>query len=527
MLDRLRIALLTLSIALGGCASLPEQVPRAPSTAIASADTTPLDKIALASRPANASLSGFRVIHVGITALHARLDLLRAAQRSLDLQYYHMHDDETGRLILRELRNAAQRGVRVRLLIDDMYTQGMEPLLLGLAAFPNAEVRLFNPFPTRGGSVSRFALSLADFSRVHRRMHNKLFVADGAVAIVGGRNLGNDYFFRSETINFLDFDSVVVGAVLPQLGSLFDAYWNSQHAYPVASIMRSGDGAEQRQRTFDQAVSGDRAPEPPAPPATDRLGYPPLSVDLARGTFALSWGPASAYADPPDKAIGKARAEVLPSGATLDNIRRTVVAEMSRANEELFVTSPYFVPGEAALEAMRNNLARGLQISVLTNSLAATDEAVVHTGYRRYRVAMLRAGVRLYELSPNHSRHLVLAGMQPVPFRLHTKNVVLDQKVAFVGSMNLDPRSEEHNTELGVLARDPIMARDMRQIIELFKREASYEVRLAPQRRYGLEWVRVDKAGQVVEIYDDEPGVDRWTLWKVNILSVLVPESLL
>ena len=169
----------------------------------------------------------------------------------------------------------------------------------------------------------------------------------------------------------------------------------------------------------------------------------------------MSWGPARAYADPPDKAIGTARAEVLPSGATLDNIRRTVVAEMSRANEELFLTTPYFVPGPAALEGMRNNVLRGLQISILTNSLAATDEPVVHGGYRRYREAMLRAGVRLYELSPEHSRHLVLAGMQPVPFRLHTKNAVLDHKVAFIGSMNLDPRSEEHNTEFGVHCTRP------------------------------------------------------------------------
>ena len=526
MVAWLRVALLPLLLAMVGCASLPEPGPRTPSVAIAASDTTPLDRMAQASRPADAGLSGFRVIHVGITALHARLDLLRAAQRSLDLQYYHLHDDETGRLILRELRNAAQRGVRVRLLLDDMYTQGMEPLLLGLAAFANVEVRLFNPFPTRGSTASRFASALADFSRINRRMHNKLFIADGAVAIVGGRNLGNDYFFRSETINFLDFDAVVVGAVLPQLGSLFDAYWNSPHSYPVATIMPSSDSPAQRQQAFDAAVAVEQAPVPPAPPAADRLGYPPLSVDLARGTFALSWGPARAYADPPDKAIGKARAEVLPSGATLDNIRRTVVAEMSRAKEELFLTTPYFVPGPAALEGMRNNVARGLRISILTNSLAATDEPVVHGGYRRYREEMLRAGVRLYELSPNHSRHLVLAGMQPVPFRLHTKNAILDRKVVFIGSLNLDPRSEEHNTEFGVIVDDPVLARDMYQIIDLFKREAAYEVLLAPQKGYGLEWVYRDKAGQVT-VYDDEPGVDRWTWWKVNFLSVLVPEGLL
>lgn len=526
MVDWLRIALLILPIVLCGCASLPEPVHRTPSNTLAAVDATPLYNVVRASMPGDASLSGFRLIHISITALHARLELMRAAQRSLDLQYYQLQDDETGRLVLRELRNAAERGVRVRLLIDDMYTQGMEPLLLGLAAYPNAEVRLFNPFPTRGSVVSRFAAALTDFARINRRMHNKLFVADGVVAIVGGRNLSNEYFFRSETINFLDFDAIVAGAVLPQLNSLFDIYWNSPRAYSVEAIMRSADSPAQRRQAFDDKVAPGRAPEPPAPPPIDWLGYPPLSADLANGKLDLAWGPARAYADPPDKVIGSSRAELLPSGAELDNIRRTVTGEFARASEELFLTTPYFVPGPAGMQGMRSHIARGVQISVLTNSLASTDESVVHGGYRRYREEMLRAGVRLYELSPVLSQRLLLAGTQPIPFRLHTKSAIIDRKVAFIGSMNLDPRSDNYNTELGVIAHVPSLARDMYRMIDLSKCRAAYEVRLAPQRRLGLEWMHVDETGRT-EVLDDEPGIDLWTRWKLNLLSVLVPEGLL
>ncbi len=522
------------SLFLGGCASLPppQEQPLTLAIPAPTVPETPLDRIVAASRPADASLSGFRLIHIGSTALPARLELLRRAQRSLDVQYYHLHDDDTGRLVLRELRDAARRGVRVRLLLDDMYTQNMDRLLVGLASEPNVQVRLFNPFPTRGSPLSRFGASLFDFSRVNNRMHNKLLLADGVLAVIGGRNVGDEYYFRSATINFFDLDAVTAGAVVPQLASLFDEYWNSPHVLPVQAVARlpgvpgSADAAEALRREFDTHVAGNRAPEPPAPEPRDRLGYPPLSDDFTRGRLDLGWGTAQAWADPPEKAVGRPVPRALPSGAQLGNIRVALVEEISRAKEEVFFTTPYFVPGDRSLATMRQNMARGVRLSALTNSLSSTDEQVVHTGYRRYRDNMLRAGVQLYELHPTLSKGLLLPGMPDVPFRLHTKSAVLDKKVAFLGSLNLDPRSQEHNTELGVIAHEPRLAADIHKMITLYKNVAAYQVRLKPGTERDLEWVHTDAKG-TTQVLDSEPGEDWWTRTKLYWQSLLIPETLL
>ena len=212
-----------------GCASLPEPVPQPPTTAIKATPDTALGKIALASQP-DADLSGFRLMPSGGFAFSTRIELARRASRTLDVQYYQIENDETGRFLLRTLRDAALRGVRVRLLMDDLFTSGEDELLIALAATPNLELRLFNPFPAgRSSLFRRFAASLFDFDRVNRRMHNKLFIADGAMAVAGGRNIGNQYFTRTLDDNFIDLDTFVVGALLPRLGSLFDQYWNSAY----------------------------------------------------------------------------------------------------------------------------------------------------------------------------------------------------------------------------------------------------------------------------------------------------------
>ncbi|HZF85021.1 MAG TPA: phospholipase D-like domain-containing protein [Burkholderiaceae bacterium] len=525
---------LALAVGLAGCASLPPPAERPETLAIPAPTTpaTPLDHIVAASRPTDSTLSGFRLLHIGSTALAARLELLRRAQRSLDVQYYHVHNDDTGRLVLRELRDAARRGVRVRLLLDDMYTQGMDRLLVGLASEPRVEVRLFNPFATRGSAASRFGAGLFDFARINNRMHNKLLMADGVLAVIGGRNVGDEYYFRSPVINFFDLDAVTAGAVVPQLASLFDAYWNSPHVRPVQAVARlpgapdSADSAEALRREFDTHVAGDRAPEPPPPPPVDRMGYAPLAADFTRGRLDLGWGAAQAWADPPEKAIGRPEQRELPSGARLGNIRVALVDEISRAREEVFFTTPYFVPGDRSLAQMRQNIARGVQLSALTNSLGSTDEQVVHTGYRRYRDNMLRAGVQIYELDPVLSKGLLLPGMPDVPFRLHTKSAVLDRKVAFLGSLNLDPRSQEHNTELGVIAHEPRLAADMHRMITLYKNVAAYQVRLQPGTERDLEWVHTDAQGKTT-VLTREPGADWWTRVRLYIQSILIPETLL
>ena len=263
---RLVATLLAITV-VAACATLPEPAPMPPTRAVVASERTDLGRIALAARP-EVELTGFRLLPAGDDALATRLELVRRAEVSLDVQYYQIVDDATGRSFLGALRDAALRGVRVRLLIDDLYTAGEDELLLGLAATPNLELRLFNPFPAgRGGFASRFAASLFDFDRVNRRMHNKLFVADGAIAVVGGRNIGDAYFKQSRGDNFVDLDVAVVGALVPRLGVLFDRYWNSEFVRPIGTVVRHDASPAELAHRFDRETDPATlpVPRPPAP----------------------------------------------------------------------------------------------------------------------------------------------------------------------------------------------------------------------------------------------------------------------
>ena len=516
------------ALMLGGCASLPSDVLRPVSSAIPTSADTTLGELAAATRQ-NPAQSGFRLLYTGTQALHARIELAQRAQRSLDVQYYHIKSDATGRLLLRTLRDAANRGVRVRLLLDDLYTSGEDELLLGLAAYPNVELRLFNPFPAgRSSLMNRFAASLTDLPRVHRRMHNKMFVVDGAMAVVGGRNVADAYYLRDDQNNFFDFDVFTLGAVVPQLQRLFDAYWNNRHVYPVQSIIRSDAPAEQLRRRFDAITGGPDTPDAPMPQPTDRLGNRPLAVDLNEGRLALHWGSADAFADSPEKIADDPTllGPPQPPGpyGPIATMRLLVVTEMAKAQREFQVTSPYHIPGEAGLQRIREIRARGVRISILTNSLASTDEPLVHTGYRRYRTEMLKAGVELYEISPVRGKRLVRELLKGQPaFRLHNKSVVFDREWTFIGSLNLDPRSQQHNTEMGLIIRSPELARDVILIIDQLQREAAYQVRLDDDG--GLEWVATDANG--VERVREEPESGFWSRLLLEILAPLLPEGLL
>lgn len=488
---------------------------------------TPLDRIAHASLAgAEPGASGFRFL-LGPGGLDVRLALLRSAKRSLDLQYYHLHNDSTGRLVLRELRNAAQRGVRVRLLLDDLYTDGLEPLLDGLGTYANVEIRLFNPFPTRGSVPSRFAAALLDFSRLNHRMHNKLFIADSVLAVTGGRNLGDEYFMRNAESNFFDYDVLVAGPVVPQMASLFDEYWNAEQVRTAASVLRPTQAPELLRRDFEARVDGADTPEPTPYRGLDRLGRAPVVDELMAGRVQMTYGSAQAFADSPAKAWGELEIGRLPSGALLDSSRLLLTTEFRSARREVWLSSPYLVPGPEALEGTRTNVRRGVRIRLITNSLAATDEPVVHTGYRRYRDNMLRAGVEIFELHPSLGQRLLLPGeVANAPLRLHTKAAVIDRERMFIGSVNFDPRSEALNTEFGVLIRSPELAAEALGLMELLQRGASYEVRLKKGTQRDLEWVWTDERDGT-KVIDTEPGADLWTRMKLYIQSFVIPESLL
>ncbi|MGJ7572890.1 phospholipase D family protein [Variovorax sp. RB2P76] len=520
-------ALVAAVLLFAGCATLPDEAPRPAVKAMAVSADTALGKIALAAQP-DPDLSGFRLMPGGDFAFDTRIQLARRAQRTLDVQYYQIENDETGRYLLRTLRDAALRGVRVRLLMDDLYTSGEDELLLAFAATPNVELRLFNPFPAgRGSILKRFTASLFDFSRVNRRMHNKLFIADGAMAVAGGRNIGNQYFRRTAGENFLDLDTFVTGALIPRLGSLFDQYWNSVYVRPIGSVVRTDVPRDELQRRFEAATGPDTTPPPPPPAPNDLLGYSPMADDLNNGKLNLIWTLAEAYADSPDRVIGKTASYGGVPLLDVDSVRYNVVEQMRRARSEVTIVSPYLIPGAAGLEVMREIRRRNVKISVVTNSLAATDEPLVHTAYRRYRPDMLKLGADLYELSSSRTRRSVRLGLFGTSVgRLHAKSAVIDRRTLFVGSMNFDPRSESANTEIGLIIHSPEMAQQMLKLLDVLKQQGAYRLRFAEgSNESRIEWTS-DDAGKLT-VLTEEPDSGFWDRTMLEILAPLTPESLL
>lgn len=505
---------------LAACGSLPQRSETPQSAALAPSPASPLVRLVQVSTPpGDEALSGFRLLPTGLYSLDARIDLAKRAVRSLDVQYYHIHNDKTGHLLLRTLRDAAKRGVRVRLLVDDLYTVGGDEMFVGFDAFANVEVRLFNPFCCgRGGIASKFVASLADFRRLNHRMHNKLFIADGAVVVAGGRNIADEYFMRSMTDNFVDMDALVVGAVVPQLVNIFDTYWNSRHVFPIGDVLPPAASREALQARFNEIVDeGDQMMALTLPPI-DILGYGPVSDDFADGQLGLHWGRATAFADSPEKVA-----------ATSDEMARRMSVTMSvmdlvaAARSDVVLSSPYFVPGTMGVAAFGELTKRKVKVTVLTNSLASNDEPLVHTGYARYRHDLLRAGVDLYELSPSRAgqnRRLMIPGASRG--RLHAKTAVIDRHLVFIGSMNLDPRSANTNTELGLIIDSPDLAKEVLRVIHISKLQSAYRLQLA-QDGVGLEWLTMDDDREVVLV--TEP--DTTLLFRVQnwLFGPFVPEQ--
>ncbi len=518
------LCLIGLLAGLSACGTLPS-VNRAAiaSEAIELSLSTPLGQMANSYRPAP-DQSGFRLMPLGSYSLDTRVQLARRAEMSLDVQYYHVENDESGRWLLRALRDAAARGVRVRLLIDDYYTSGQDPLFLALAAHPNIEVRLFNPFCCLRdqSQLTRFFGSIGDIGRVNHRMHNKLFVADGAMAVIGGRNVANEYFLRNaKGQNFIDVDAFAVGWVVRPLQGLFDRYWNADAVYPLQAIARTSLSPAELRRQFEDWTGPAQTPPPAALPRNDILGYGPLSEDLDSGRLGLVWAEAYVFADHPDKPFdGEAGGEIAETSVTYN-----VFEALRKAQQEVIVSSPYLVPGKTGMALISELRGRGVRPTAMTNSLAATDEPLVHIGYSAYRNRMLALGVDLYEISGervkrNRRENLFGASLG----RLHAKLAVVDRRWLFVGSMNLDPRSATLNTELGAVIDSPALAREMIRIIDIDRLQSAYRLRLSAD---GLrsEWLGYEDEKETV--LTEEPDSSWWQRVKAMLLSPFVPESLL
>ncbi len=521
-------AVCSLSIAafgllVGGCAVLPAPTPNPPSQALTDVAATKLARIADAARERASALpdrSGFRPLPEGEFAFDARIALARHAERSLDVQYYLIQNDPVGRYLLRELRDAARRGVRVRLLIDDLYAAGEDELLVGLAAQPNAQVRVFNPLPVRSGAfMSRLVFSLHEFDRINRRMHNKLFVADNSFAVSGGRNVAAEYFMRSGDANFIDLDMLSAGPIVRELSNAFDRYWNSEHAWPIERVTYVHEQGAALQRRFDELVADVAAPLQLR--ERDVLRRTPLSSQLERGAVdELMFASARIVVDDPDKIAREPRA------MGTNTVLESVVHMFGSARQEVLIVSPYFIPDDRGIAMMRRAPEMNSRVILLTNSLGATDEPLVYWRYARKREAMLKAGVTIYELSPSLVRKTQEFGVFGKSMgRLHAKLATIDRRWLYIGSMNLDGRSALYNTELGLIIDSREIVADVRQLRVHDDIKSAYRVRLRADGQ-GVEWVESDADGRET-VHVEEPD-DSWTLRLKNwLVSPFVLEEFL
>ena len=423
---------------------------RTTTQAVHASSSTTLGRLAAAARIRQKGQSGAMLLLHGPDALAARIALTQAAETALDIQYYIWQRDATGLVLLDELRKAAGRGVRIRLLLDDNGIRGLDSALAALDALPNFEVRLFNPFVLRALKPLGYAF---DFVRLNRRMHNKSLSADGAVSIIGGRNIADVYFGFGTGVQFLDTDVMVAGQVVAEIGASFDRYWQSSSAHPIARIVD-----KPRPDTLDGLIfdAGEAAHSQQGRLYAERLRESDVVGQIKTGRMTFEWTEVTSVSDDPAKGLGKAKRD--------DLLFPRLMALSAKPSRSVDLVSAYFVPGKRFSKALQQLARMGVRVRILTNSQAATDVVLVHSAYVKYRRRLLRSGVKLYELKPEYStqgepRVRGLAGSSRAS--LHSKTLAVDEERIFVGSFNFDPRSVRLNTEMGVLIDSPHMAKTL------------------------------------------------------------------
>lgn len=469
-----------------GYAKLPDR-PDLPTEAAKPVSTdSPLDELTSAAIAEHQNQSGFRLVPDGMEAFALRAASARAAKRSLDIQYYIWHDDTTGRLLLRELVMAADRGVRVRLLLDDMDARNNNFALAGLDAHPNIEVRLFNPFSSRSGFFGKMLEMVFSLRRINHRMHNKSWIADNRIALAGGRNIGDEYFSASGHVNFFDLDYAFIGPAVQELSASFDAYWNTDAVYPIALLspeLVSKASLSNLLAESETIISADlNSPYIQALESSAQLD------DIARSIIPFHWtADWKVLSDDPLKAQSKSDA------MGTSHVLRGFTDALSKAEKNITLISPYFVPGKQGKAALIHAESRGRSVSVLTNSLAANDVAAVHGGYAKYRKDLAKGGVQLFELKPTAGADADISWFGSSAASLHTKAALIDDRNVFVGSFNLDPRSVSLNCEQGILAEHPQLAKEMRAMFNA-----------VTDKRFAWE-VAVDEGNNL--IWTDDSGV--------------------
>ena len=510
---------------IGGCSTLPSLDNRKASTAIFNTGNTKLGLAVSALVKSHPGKSGIYPLPDARDAFAARVLLAQAAERTLDLQYYIWHGDMSGTLLFNAVRDAADRGVRVRLLLDDHGTSGIDSTLAALDSHPNIEVRLFNPFVTRKPRLINY---LFDFFRLNRRMHNKSFTADNQVTIIGGRNVGDEYFGVGEGLLYVDLDVMALGPVVSQVSTDFDRYWASESSYPVAGLLPAVSPA----RIAEIAAAASLIKEDPAAIAyIDAIRNSSFVRELVERRLPLRWAATRMISDDPAKGLGLAPPEEL-FPYKLEKI-------IGPPEIEVDLVAPYFVPGAEGTEEFVALVQRGVKIRILSNSFEATDAvAAVHAFYAKRRKALLKGGVELYELrrlapvveprgngSPTGSSGSSgSAGSRgSSSSSLHAKTFSVDRARVFIGSFHFDPRSAELNTELGFVIDSPALAQEIENAFDNRISAYAYEVRLSNEG--DLYWIE-QRDGKVVR-HDTEPGTSVWERAGLRFLSLLPIEWLL
>lgn len=506
------IGILAVTLTLGGCAlSPPESRSKSQVLTPAQAAETSLGRAVqsrLDDRPEG--VSGVYPLEDSLDAFTARAMLAEGAEKTLDVQYYIWADDTTGRLLLKTLHEAAERGVRVRLLLDDNGIAGLDETLAALDEHANIDVRLFNPFPVRWPKWIGY---LWEFSRLNHRMHNKSFTADSQASVIGGRNVADEYFGANRQSQFADLDVLALGPAARQTGEDFDRYWASASAYPVDQLLPAVDAP---QTLLDKALA------PPEDGSDTQRYLKALEQSdflqrLLDKSLKMTWAQVSVISDDPEKALGKVQEKRLMS--------RRLSEALGHPQESVTLVSPYFIPGKSGVALFSELEAQGVDVTVLTNSLAANDVALVHAGYAKYRKPLLKAGVALYEMQrtasvkPKRPRAGVMGSSAS---SLHAKTFAVDGKVLFIGSLNFDPRSTHTNTEMGFLIESPALAAEMENSFAQDVPQSAYELALESG---DMRWIERHE-GQRIR-HDHEPETGPFKRFWVALLSLLPLEPLL
>lgn len=537
---------------LGGCAELPAQVERPASKAWTTPENTALGSLTqgLRQSAATGNASGFLLLSGAQEAYSARLALISLAQKTLDLQYYAIHADASSGKLLRAIHAAAARGVRVRILLDDFHSTGRNAVVMRLAFEPNVEMRMFNPLAgSRGSFLGRMLNALDDAKTLQQRMHNKLFIADNAMGIAGGRNLGDAYFGAGADANFVDLDVLATGPIVKDLSRSFDDYWNNERAYPVQSLVTREELDKIREQARRTRTEEEEANKAKSAPPDD------VPMDLRKARFV--WAPAVVLADKPGKiplnANGKGAGAAAPAQPGLvvrggspatrqaaaapedDSVVDGLLSLFDRARSELNIVSPYFVPGKDMKQALAAATARGVKVRVLTNSLASNDAVAAHAGYARHREELLGMGVELYEMRSDSaaagtgldtsgvlgsSGGASLGGASRA--MLHSKLLTIDGRLIVIGSMNLDLRSQLQNTEIALLIRSEELSRIANQRIEEGFRTGAWRVERADGQ---LVWRA--PAGSGLTDTTTEPQTTLGQRLMIRVIGPLAPDRLL